>query len=63
MSHAVQHVAFAVNNLFQQQHSKVIKKTKRSKSTIESTVKTAFLFIYKNAIPATFSMLVNHKHH
>ena len=63
MSHAVQHVAFAVNNLFQQQHSKVIKKTKRSKSTIESTVKTAFLFIYKNAIPATFSTLVNHKHH
>ena len=46
VSHAIQHVAFAVNNLFQQQHSKVIKPTKRLKSTIESTAKAASLFIY-----------------
>ena len=44
--HAIQHVAFAVYNLFQQQHSKVIKPTKRLKSTIERTVKAASLFIY-----------------
>ena len=42
MSHAIQHVAFAVNNLFQQQHAKVIKPKKRLKSTLESTVKVAF---------------------
>ena len=35
VSHAIQHVVFAVNNLFQQQHSQVIKPTKRLKSTIE----------------------------
>ena len=35
MSHAIQNVAFAVNNLIQQQHSKVIKPTKRLKSTIK----------------------------
>ena len=29
VSHATQHVAFAVNNLFEEQHSKVIKPTKR----------------------------------
>ena len=34
-----QHVAFAVNNLFQQQLLKVIKPTKRLKYAIESTVK------------------------
>ena len=28
MSHAIQHVAFGINNLFQQQHLKVIKPTK-----------------------------------
>ena len=37
---------FAVNNLFQQQHQKVIKTTKRLKSTLESTVRAASLFIY-----------------
>ena len=63
MSHAIQHVAFAVCNLFQQQHSKVIKPTKRIKSTIESTTKAASLFIYKNTISATFNMLVNQEHH
>ena len=46
MSHAIQHVAFAVSNLFQQQHSKVIKPTKRLKSAIESTAKPISLFIY-----------------
>ena len=35
LSHAIQHVSFAVSNLFQQQHLKVIKPTKRLKSTIE----------------------------
>ena len=39
VSDAIQHTAFAVNNLFQKQHSNVIKPTKRLKSTIESTVK------------------------
>ena len=43
--HAMQHVVFAVNNLFQQQDSKVIKPKKRLKSTIEWTVKAALLFI------------------
>ena len=61
--HAIQHVAFSVSNLFQQQHSKVIKSTKRLKSTIESTAKAASLFIYWNAISATFNTLVNQKHH
>ena len=46
VSHSIQHVAFAISNLFQQQDSKVIKATKRLKSTIESTAKTASLFIY-----------------
>ena len=41
MSHAIQNVAFAVNNLLQQQHSKVIKPTKRFKSTFKSTAKVA----------------------
>ena len=41
MSHAIQNVAFAVNNLLQQQHSKVIKSTKHFKSTIKSTAKVA----------------------
>ena len=50
-----QNVAFAVNNLFQQQHSKVIKPTKCLKSTIESTVNAASLFIYENIISARFS--------
>ena len=55
MSHAIQHVAFVVSNLFQQQHSKVIKPTKCLKSTIESTAKAA--------ISATFNTLVNQKHY
>ena len=46
MSHAIQNVAFAVNNVFQQQHSKVSKPTKRLKSTIKSTAKVALLFTY-----------------
>ena len=46
MSHAVQHVPFAVQNLFEEQHLKVNKPTKRLKSTTESTVKAASLFIY-----------------
>ena len=37
VSHTIHHVAFAISNLFQQQHSEVIKPTKRLKSTIEST--------------------------
>ena len=37
---------FAVNNSFQQQHQKVIKRTKRLNSTLESTVKTASAAIY-----------------
>ena len=45
VSHAIQHVVFAVNNLFQQQHSQVIKPTKRLKSTIEWTVKTAAFYL------------------
>ena len=53
---------FVVSNLFQQQHSKVIKPTKRLKSTIESNGKAASLFIYKNSISATFNSLVNQKH-
>ena len=48
MSHAIHHVAFFVSNLFQQQHSKVIKPAKRLKSTIESTAKAALLFIYNH---------------
>ena len=63
MSFAIQHVAFVVSNLFQQQHSKVIKPTKRLKSTIESTAKAASLFIYQNAISAILNTLVNQKHH
>ena len=43
MSHAIQHVAFAANYLFLQQHSKVVKPTKRSKSTTEPTVKSSFV--------------------
>ena len=39
--HAIQHVAFVIINLFQQQHSKVIKPIKHLKSTIKSTAKTA----------------------
>ena len=46
MSHVIQNVAFADNNLFQPQHSKVIKPTKRLKSTTESTAKSALLFTY-----------------
>ena len=43
VSHAIQHVAFAVNNVFQQQHSKVIKLTKRLKSTIRVNCKSSFV--------------------
>ena len=39
--HAFQYVAFAVNNLFHQQYLKVIKPTKRLKSTMNLTVKPA----------------------
>ena len=63
MSHAIQHITFVVCNLFQQQHSKVIKPTKHLKSTIESTANAASLFIYQNAISATFNTLINQKHH
>ena len=63
MSYAIQHVVFVVSNLFQKQDSKVIKPTKRLKSTIESTAKAASLFIYSNAISATFNTLVNQKYH
>ena len=64
MSHAIQHVAFVVSNLFQQQHSKVIKPTKHLKYTIfESTAKAASLFLHENAVSATFNTLVNQKHH
>ena len=44
MYDAIQHVAFAASNLFQQQHLKVIKPKKRLKSIIEPTVKVASLF-------------------
>ena len=44
--HAIQHVAFASSNLFQQIHSKVIKPTKRLKPTTGSTAKAASLIIY-----------------
>lgn len=44
VSYAVQNVAFAVKNLFQQQHSTVTKPTKRLKSTINTTVKAVSLF-------------------
>ena len=50
--HANQYVVFAVNNFFLKQHSKVIKPTKRLKSTIKSTVKAA----------ATVHTLVFQKH-
>ena len=63
VSHAIQHIAFAVKNLFAQHHSEVIKPTKRLKSTIESTVKAASLFIHLNALFVTFNMFVNQKHH
>ena len=43
VSHAIQHVAFAVNNVFQQQHSKVIKLTKLLKSTIRVNCKSSFV--------------------
>ena len=43
VSHAIQHVAFAVNNVFQQQHSKVIKLTKLLKSTIRFNCKSSFV--------------------
>ena len=45
VSHAFQYVVFAVNNLFHQQHLKVIKPTKRLKYTVELTVKPASLLI------------------
>ena len=38
---------FSVNNLFQQQHSKVIKPAKRLKYTIKSTAKETLLFTYR----------------
>ena len=63
MPHAIQHVTFAVNNLLQQQHSRVINQAKCLKSTIKSTVKAASLFTYFNAISATFNTLINQKHH
>ena len=46
LSLAIQNVAFAVNNLLQQKHSKVIKPTKCLKSAITSTVKAASSFTY-----------------
>ena len=46
VSHAIQKIGFSINNLFQQQISKVIKPTKCLRSTIKITVKTASLFIY-----------------
>ena len=63
MPHAIQHVTFAVNNLLQQQHSRVINQAKCLKSTIKSTVQAALLFTYFNAISATFNTLINQKHH
>ena len=56
MSHTIQHVAFAVNNLFPQQHSKVIKSTKGLKSITESTVKAASLFNYNTLLFVTSSI-------
>ena len=46
VSHAIQHIAFAVNNLFQQEYPKAIEIARHLKSTIKSTVKAALLFIY-----------------
>ena len=44
-SYAIQQVAFAVSDLFQQEHSKSIKPTKRLKFTI-AIAKATSLFIY-----------------
>ena len=41
VSYAIQHVVFAVSNLFQQQSLKAIKPKKRLESTIESSAKAA----------------------
>ena len=58
MSHAIQDVAFVVSNLFHQQHSKVIKPTKRLKSTILECYA-----ISQNTISVTLNALVNQKYH
>ena len=44
MSHAIQNIAFILNNLFQEQHAGVIKPTGRLGSAIESTVGVALLW-------------------
>ena len=59
----IQYVVFAVNKLFPQQHSKIIKAIKHLKSALESTIEAAWLFIYYNALFVTFNTLVNQKHH
>ena len=42
----IQNVAFAVKNLYQQQHSKVVPPIKLLTSTIKSTAKSASLLTY-----------------
>ena len=63
MSHTIHHVAFTANNLFQQKHPKVIKPTKRLKTSIKSTIKPVSLLTYYTTISATFNTMINQKHH
>ena len=64
MSNAIEYIAFAVNNSYQLQHSKVIKPIKcLAFTTVRSTSKAALLFTYQNDISTKFNMLVNQKHH
>lgn len=46
MSRVIQNVAFAVNNLYQQQHSEVTKQIKRLTSIIQTVLKAATLFTH-----------------
>ena len=66
MSHAIQNIAFAVNNLFQEQHAGVIKPTGRLGSAIHRVscgggfvvVGVALLFPCWGAVFAAFGALV-----
>ena len=62
VSHIIRNAVFAVNNLFQQQLSKVIKPTKHLKSAMRSTTKAASLFILECYI-YKINTLLNQIHH
>ena len=61
--HVIQPASYAVNNYFEQQHSKVIRSIKHSASIKYSTAKANLLSTYQNTMPAKFNTLFNQKHH